>query len=103
MYFTAFKDKVHVSFPRGMKQTIQALPDAILDLPISKKATRGYIDQVYPHSVNNMVVGLLGDLEILLMACDDGDILAYYTHVLYHHTEERPLDVTAVPISVVKP
>lgn len=27
-----------------------------------------------------MIVGNLGNLEILLLACDDGDIIAYYTH-----------------------
>ena len=40
----------------------------------------GFIDQTFPHSVNHIKLGNLGDFEILLMACDDGDVIAYYTH-----------------------
>lgn len=39
----------------------------------------GYIDRVGHHQMNNLIIGDLGDEEILLFACDDGDILAYYT------------------------
>lgn len=29
-----------------------------------------------------MKIGDLGNLEILLMACDDGDVIAFYTHLI---------------------
>jgi hypothetical protein len=29
-----------------------------------------------------MIIANLGTLEILLLACDDGDVLAYYTHII---------------------
>lgn len=35
-----------------------------------------------PHCVNHLTIGNLGNYEILLMSCDDGDVLAYYTHML---------------------
>lgn len=82
MYFAAYEDKVHIMYPRGIRQTIPSLPDAILDLPISKNAMPGDIDRYKPHSVNNMIVGLLGNLEILLLACDDGDVMAFVSYFL---------------------
>lgn len=45
----------------------------------------------------------MGNREVLFMACDDGDVLAFYTHVLHHHTEELPLDATTGPVSTVAP
>lgn len=58
--------------------------------PRSEKArkTRGYIDNFRPHCVNHMVIGKLGDHEILLLACDDGDVIAYYTHLLMQDYED---------------
>lgn len=50
----------------------------------------GYIDQEDPHSINNVFIDFLGDLEIILVACDDGDVIGYYTHVIedvLNHTE----------------
>lgn len=32
-----------------------------------------------PHSVNNMIISDLGSEEILLCACDDGDVIGYHT------------------------
>lgn len=51
-----------------------------------------------------MKVGLLGDLEILLMGCDDGDVLAYYTHQLDREAStscESTLE--QAPVSKIKP
>jgi hypothetical protein len=42
----------------------------------------GYIDIARPHCINNIMVGNLGTHEILLMCCDDGDVLAYYTRTI---------------------
>ncbi|KAJ5032591.1 uncharacterized protein L3040_009190 [Drepanopeziza brunnea f. sp. 'multigermtubi'] len=82
LYFVAYGDEIHVTIPRDLRQTLPTTPDVILDLPRSEKAfdVPGILDRIHPHDVNNMKVGLLGDLEILLMGCDDGDVIAYYTH-----------------------
>lgn len=37
------------------------------------------MDVTDSHQVNHLIIGLLGDLEILLMAYDDGDVISYYT------------------------
>ncbi|KAG0650989.1 hypothetical protein D0Z07_2527 [Hyphodiscus hymeniophilus] len=82
LYFAAYQDKIHVTIPQGLKQTIRSIPDLIIDLPTSKDGllVGGYLDRLHGHSVNHIITGNLGALELLLVACDDGDILAYYTH-----------------------
>ena len=40
------------------------------------------IDRRFGHQVNHIIVGNLGNLEIVLMAYDDGDVIAYYTHAI---------------------
>lgn len=82
LYFAAYEHKIHVTTPRDLKQTIPGTPDLILETPVSYDARQigGFIDPSRPHCVNNMVVGDLGSQEILLLACDDGDIIAYYVH-----------------------
>lgn len=41
-----------------------------------------------PHAINNLVVADLGEEEILCMACDDGDVMAVYTHSIEHMMQE---------------
>lgn len=38
----------------------------------------GYVDDAVPHSINHIVTGHLGDEEIIVASCDDGDVYAYY-------------------------
>lgn len=52
-------------------------PSLIIDLPKSRAARRGYLDLTCPHAVNHLIVGDLGNEEIFLAACDDGDIISY--------------------------
>jgi len=33
----------------------------------------------FPHQINHMIVGELGEMEILVVAYDDGDVIAYHT------------------------
>ncbi|TWU74501.1 hypothetical protein ED733_005483 [Metarhizium rileyi] len=40
---------------------------------------RGYLDSRSPHSINHMIVGSLGQEEIVLTCHDDGDVVAFYT------------------------
>lgn len=46
------------------------------------------IDSDHPHAVNHLVIGHLGDHEILLMGCDDGDVIAFYTHLIMEQFEQ---------------
>ena len=80
----ACKDKITVTIPRDLSLSLPGDPDLIIDLPTTTQAAKvgGYIDRFEPHCVNHLKIGNLGDLEILLIGCDDGDVLAYYTHIL---------------------
>lgn len=42
----------------------------------------GHIDQGSGHEINNMIIGDLGDLEVIVAAYDDGDVVGYYTHTI---------------------
>lgn len=46
------------------------------------KMIGGVIDRSFPHQMNTILVGQLGDLEIVCFAFDDGDVGAYYTHTI---------------------
>ncbi|KUJ22555.1 uncharacterized protein LY89DRAFT_714330 [Mollisia scopiformis] len=86
LYVVASEDKLLVFVPLDLRNTLSATPDLEIPLPISKEASmcRGSIDHTHPHCVNNMKMGYLGDLEILAMTFDDGDVIAFYAHVIDH-------------------
>jgi len=51
--------------------------------------------------VNNMIISDLGSHEILLMAFDDGDVIAYYTHAIIAAIESR--NDTGSEVGIIKP
>jgi hypothetical protein len=101
LYFAASTDKIHITAPRGLRQTIPGIPDLILDIPRTAAAIKlgGYIDESIPHCVNHIKIGNLGNLEVLLIACDDGDVIAYYTHVLPEEIRSRDPRIAQAPLS----
>ncbi|KAI1422696.1 hypothetical protein F5Y12DRAFT_799397 [Xylaria sp. FL1777] len=81
MYAVAYRSAIHISRIRScVDNTLPARPDLILKPPTTPEALRvgGYLDNNMPHQMNHLIMGDLGDEEILLLACDDGDVLAYY-------------------------
>lgn len=92
LYFAAYQGKIHVYQPQ---KAPQILPPAayILNLNDFKteasKQIPGYVDPLLPHQMNYITIGDLGNKEVLLMAFDDGDIIAYYTHLIVHAIESR--------------
>ena len=52
----------------------------MLDLPRTQNSHEvgGYINPNLPHCVNHLKVGNLGNQEIIVAVCDDGDVLVYY-------------------------
>jgi len=76
----------------------------VVKLPRTPAGTSlgGYIDESIPHCVNHIKVGNLGFLEVLLIACDDGDVLAYYTHTLLEELKRQDPHVQA-PLSCATP
>lgn len=79
LFFIALEDEIHVFRPHFPTQTTHGEPALIIDLAVSEHAQPGYIDGSIPHAVNHLIVGDLGNEEILLAACDDGDVIAYRT------------------------
>ncbi|KAK0747887.1 hypothetical protein B0T21DRAFT_343611 [Apiosordaria backusii] len=85
LYFAAYQDKIYVYQPQRAPR-ILPLPCLILHPGVTKVASLypGELDRRFPHQINHMIVGNLGNLEIVLFAFDDGDVGAYYTHTLVH-------------------
>jgi hypothetical protein len=58
----------------------------ILEPPQSQEAIRKNsilsISRYRGHVINHLVIGNLGDKEILLCSCHDGDVIAYYTQAI---------------------
>ncbi|CAD6445846.1 9cbdcb83-0be9-4bd8-9298-e053c3add996 [Sclerotinia trifoliorum] len=104
MYFVAYLDTIHITKPRTLKQIIPGVPDLILRLPVSKHAGRGYLNLARPHSINNMIIGNLGNKEILLFCCDDGDVTAYYTDLLAEELQQAEQSTaSSIPIGNTRP
>ena len=83
LYFAAYQDRIYVYQPRRAPQILPS-PSLILHPRPSKLAIccGGVQDKVFPHQINHMAVGNLGNLEIVLVGYDDGDVAAYYTHAI---------------------
>lgn len=104
MYFVAYLDTIHITRPRTLKQILPGVPDMILRLPKSRNAGSGYVYQSRPHCVNNMIIGNLGNKEILLYCCDDGDVTAYYTDLLAKELQQTVgSTASSIPIGSTQP
>lgn len=82
IYMVAYENRIHISRPRScITNALPAEPDLILQPPASEMSylVGGYLDDDFPHQVNHLIVGELGQEEILLLAYDDGDVIGYYT------------------------
>lgn len=51
---------------------------------------RGYINPSNPHAINHLIVGDLGNDEILLLACDDGDVIAFRVRSIHQAAQRDP-------------
>lgn len=92
LLFLAYVDKIHVFKPQFPTQLLSSKPELILALPKTRAGRTGYIDPSRPHAVNQLVVSDLGFEEILVAACDDGDIIAYTTRSIFNAIEESTQD-----------
>lgn len=70
-------DKIHVFRPFLPNQHIPSRPELVIDVPSSRYGLDGYLDSSHPHGINHLVVGNLGNEEVVAIACDDGDIISY--------------------------
>ncbi|KAI1374139.1 hypothetical protein F4677DRAFT_447783 [Hypoxylon crocopeplum] len=92
IYMVAYTNRVYVCRPRScITNAVPGQPDLVLRPRPSAMSYRvgGYMDENFPHQINHVVVGNLGDEEILLLAYDDGDVIAYYTRHLENELSRR--------------
>lgn len=77
LYFVACMDEIYVYQPRFPDQFLQTRDEWVIKLPQSGGARPGSINRQYPHAINQIKVGDLGNDEILVCSCDSGAIIAY--------------------------
>ncbi|KAI0116840.1 hypothetical protein F4814DRAFT_414137 [Daldinia grandis] len=102
IYMVAYTDKIYISRPRScITNSLPAEPDLILQPQPSGMGIEvgGYLDNLFPHQVNHLVVGDFGDEEILLLAYDDGDVIGYYTRSIENELLRRERDGRDVEIA----
>ncbi|KAG5982132.1 hypothetical protein E4U55_002259 [Claviceps digitariae] len=82
LYFTAYRSRIYVYVPRSVpRQTLPRHPDAQIGTHPSSagRIVGGHIDIDAPHTINHLVVGSLGQEEVVVTCHDDGDVTALYT------------------------
>lgn len=90
LYFVAYRaGEVQVFEPGFPDQVIPGAPSLRLHLPESRPGLVGYIDPTSPRNANFIVVRDLGEEEILLLACDNGDVLGFRTRTIEKAIQER--------------
>ncbi|QDS76725.1 hypothetical protein FKW77_001107 [Venturia effusa] len=90
LYFVAYSDQLYVYRPQYPSQRLPLKPAIILNPSKTYQDPEGCIDLEDPHSINNVFIDFLGEMEIILVACDDGDVVGYYTQSIedvLNHTE----------------
>ncbi|KAH3955744.1 hypothetical protein HBH53_007770 [Parastagonospora nodorum] len=77
LYFIACNDTILVYQPEFPDQNIAPDPPLILHPPVSSPGLEPGIDEDDPHSITRVLVDFLGNDEVLLATCDDGDVVGY--------------------------
>ena len=95
LYFSAYQDKIYVYRPQRGPQILPSHSLILRPKPseIAKKVG-GYLNKSFPHQVNHLIVGDLGNFEVLLFCYDDGDVVAYYTHQIARCVRESSKKVS---------
>ena len=75
------------SFP---SQSLPKKPELIIAIPASRPGLRGYIDRDFPHAINHMITGDIGNEEVLVACCDDGDVVGYTVRSIERLLETLP-------------
>ena len=94
LYFTAYRGKIWAYCPVGpLAQGLGEEPALVINHTVSPIGARMpyRIPGWTPEEANQMIVGFLGDVEILLLCFENGDVEAYYTReiaaCITHHPQ----------------
>ncbi|KAF9701811.1 hypothetical protein EKO04_000437 [Ascochyta lentis] len=88
-YFVACNDTIHVYQPKFPDQSIPGEPELILHPPVSSPYLQPGIDYEDSHSITRLHVDYLGQDEIILITCDDGDVIGYRTEEIQRVLDKR--------------
>ncbi|KAF2129050.1 hypothetical protein P153DRAFT_30849 [Dothidotthia symphoricarpi CBS 119687] len=89
LYFVVCNDTIHVYNPSFPNQRLSHEPVFILYPPVSSPHLRPSIDPEDPHSISRIHIDHLGHEEIVLVACDDGDVVGYRVDEIQRALERR--------------
>ncbi|KAI4244716.1 MAG: hypothetical protein L6R40_002920 [Gallowayella cf. fulva] len=101
--FVAARARILVHFPIYLDQTL--LPHrSVIDIANTNTGLLGYIDPGHPHSINHLVVADLGFEELVIVVCDDGDVVAYEVRKIRKEIDQHGSDYnTPCFISDIQP
>lgn len=91
LYFVASLSGVAVYVPQFPFQRLGSRAKLFIPPTLARPSARGYIDdRTDPHSINHLMVGDLGDEEILLLSTDSGNVTAYHTRRIDEAIKKDP-------------
>ena len=100
LYFAAYRNKIWVYCPVGpMAQSLGGKPALTISHVMTSVGVhiRSRIPRWNKDDANHMIVGFLGDTEILLLCYENGDVAAYYTREIATHIAHRAQYPATVP------
>ena len=90
LLFVAYVDQIHVFEPGFPSQTLPKKPALIIAIPESRPGLTGYIAPGFPHAINHLIIGDIGNEEVLVACCDDGDVVGYTVRSIERLLETLP-------------
>ena len=91
LLFVAYVDQIHVFEPGFPNQTLPKKPALIIAIPQSRPGLGGYINPDFPHAINHLIIGEIGNEEVLVACCDDGDVVGYTVRSIERLLETLPV------------
>lgn len=82
-------EAIYIYQPSFPDQSLPEKPVLILYPPVSGPNLSHYLDNQNPHSINRLHVDYLGHEEIILVVCDDGDVIGYHVSSIQWEIERR--------------
>ena len=90
LLFVAYVDRIYVFEPGFPSQILPKKPAVIIAIPRSRSGLRGYINPDFPHAINHLIIGEIGNEEVLVACCDDGDVVGYTIRSIERLLETLP-------------
>ncbi|KAI9661915.1 MAG: hypothetical protein M1821_009155 [Bathelium mastoideum] len=92
LFFLASIDKILVFEPQFPSHELRSFRLKIR-LPTTRPGLPGQHTPDSPHAINRLLIERLGTLEILAVACDDGDVIAYYIKDIQYAIDNKVFKV----------